>query len=84
MVRTALGLLAAGDLYTPLRALVYLTVSQLEDGGFPQNVWINGRPHWRGIQLDKVAFPILLHTDSVSEEEDLLLRNLDAYFTRAF
>jgi glucoamylase len=60
MVQTALGLLAAGDLYTPLRALVYLAVSQLEDGGFPQNFWINGQAYWRGIQLDEVAFPILL------------------------
>ena len=60
MVNSAAGLLAAGDPTTPQRALVYLSVSQLEDGGFPQNFWINGRPRWRGIQLDEVAFPILL------------------------
>lgn len=34
--------------------------SQQDDGGFPQNFWINGEPYWRGIQLDEVAFPILL------------------------
>ena len=28
--------------------------------GFYQNFWIDGRPHWQGIQLDEVAFPILL------------------------
>jgi glucoamylase len=28
--------------------------------GFYQNFWIDGRPYWRGIQLDEVAFPILL------------------------
>jgi len=60
MVNTATGLLAAGNTETPLRALIYLAASQQEDGGFPQNFWINGEPYWRGIQLDEVAFPILL------------------------
>jgi glucoamylase len=60
MVNSALGLLAAGNTRTPLRALIYLSASQLDDGGFPQNFWLDGRPYWRGIQLDEVAFPILL------------------------
>ncbi|MBI4460753.1 MAG: glucan 1,4-alpha-glucosidase, partial [Acidobacteria bacterium] len=60
MVNSATGLLAAGNTETPLRALIYLAASQQEDGGFPQNFWINGQPYWRGIQLDEVAFPILL------------------------
>ena len=30
------------------------------DGGFYQNFWIDGRPYWRGVQLDEVAFPVLL------------------------
>jgi glucoamylase len=60
MVNSAMGLLAGGDTDTPFRALIYLAGSQQVDGGFPQNFWINGEPHWRGIQLDEVAFPILL------------------------
>ncbi|MBI4502068.1 MAG: glucan 1,4-alpha-glucosidase [Gemmatimonadetes bacterium] len=60
MVNTVTGLLAAGNTSTPLRALVYLAVSQQSDGGFPQNFWLNGEPYWRGIQLDQVSFPILL------------------------
>ena len=60
MVNTATGLLAAGNAESPLRALIYLAVSQHEDGGFSQNFWIDGEPYWRGIQLDEVAFPILL------------------------
>lgn len=60
MVNSAAGLLAAGKTETPLRALIYLAASQQADGGFPQNFWINGQPYWRGIQLDEVAFPILL------------------------
>lgn len=60
LVNSATGLLAAGDLETPFRALIYLAASQLPDGGFYQNFWINGEPYWHGIQLDEVAFPILL------------------------
>jgi glucoamylase len=60
MVNSATGMLAAGDVFTPLRALVYLACSQQPDGGFPQNFWIDGTPYWKGIQLDEVAFPILL------------------------
>ena len=60
LVNTATGLLAAGNTESPLRALIYLAVSQQADGGFSQNFWIDGEPYWRGIQLDEVAFPILL------------------------
>jgi len=60
MVSSASALLASGENATPLRALIYLAVSQQEDGGFSQNFWVNGNPYWRGIQLDEVAFPILL------------------------
>jgi glucoamylase len=60
MCHSATGLLAAGNTETPLRALIYLACSQESEGGFYQNFWINGEPYWRGIQLDEVAFPILL------------------------
>jgi glucoamylase len=60
MVQSVTALLAAGDTATALRALVYLASSQQDDGGFPQNFWINGTPYWRGVQLDEVAFPIML------------------------
>ncbi|MGH7931610.1 MAG: glycoside hydrolase family 15 protein, partial [Candidatus Binataceae bacterium] len=60
MVNSATGLLAAGDTTTPLRALIYLACTQGADGGFPQNFWIDGNPYWSGIQLDEVAFPIML------------------------
>jgi glucoamylase len=60
MVNSASGMLAAGDHETPLRALIYLAVAQQEDGGFAQNFWVNGDPYWQGIQLDEVAFPIML------------------------
>jgi glucoamylase len=54
------ALLAAGNTETPLRALIYLAASQQEDGGFPQNFWVTGQPYSNGIQLDEVAFAIML------------------------
>ncbi|MEZ5940019.1 MAG: glycoside hydrolase family 15 protein [Planctomycetaceae bacterium] len=60
LVNSATGLMASGELSTPLRALIYLASAQLPDGGFFQNFWIDGRPYWQGVQLDEVAFPILL------------------------
>ena len=60
MVQSALGLLAAGNKETPFRALIYLAASQQHDGSFAQNFWVDGRPYWTGIQLDEIAFPIIL------------------------
>lgn len=60
LVQSLTGLLAAGNASTPLRGLIYIAMSQNEDGGFHQNFWLDGTPFWTGIQLDEVAFPILL------------------------
>ena len=60
MVQTATALLACGRAETALRALVYLACTQRPDGSFAQNFWIDGTPYWQGIQLDEVAFPIVL------------------------
>ncbi len=60
MVESAMGLLAAGNTVDPLHALIYLAARQDEDGGFPQNFWVNGEPFRNGMQLDEIAFPIFL------------------------
>ncbi len=60
MVQSATALVAAGRLETARRALTYLACTQRPDGSFSQNFWINGNPYWSGIQLDEVAFPIIL------------------------
>lgn len=60
MVQTATALLACGRAETARRALVYLACTQQPNGGFAQNFWVDGRPYWSGIQLDEVAFPIML------------------------
>jgi glucoamylase len=60
MVQSASALLACGRIETARRALTYLACTQKPDGGFAQNFWVNGTPYWTGIQLDEVAFPIIL------------------------
>jgi glucoamylase len=55
------ALLAAGDRGAAERALDYLfTRQQKPDGSFPQNTLVDGTPHWTGVQMDEVAFPIVL------------------------
>jgi glucoamylase len=71
LVQIATALLAAGDVTSPLRSLVYLAAAQREDGGFYQNFWIDGRAFWAGVQLDEVSFPIVLawrlkHADALA------------------
>ncbi|MGC2401613.1 MAG: glycoside hydrolase family 15 protein [Acidobacteriaceae bacterium] len=60
MVQSATALLACGRMDTARRALVYLAGTQKPDGSFAQNFWIDGTPYWKGIQLDEVAYPLIL------------------------
>ncbi len=57
----ATGLLAAGDRAAAERALNYLlAVQQKQDGSFPQNSWLDGKPYWPSLQMDEVAYPMIL------------------------
>lgn len=60
MIQSATAMIACGRVDTARRALVYLACTQRPDGSFAQNFWIDGTPYWTGIQLDEVAFPIML------------------------
>ena len=60
LVETAGGLLAAGAVDDAMRVLRYLEVVQEADGSWSQNMWLDGRPYWGGIQMDETALPILL------------------------
>jgi len=60
LAQSATALLSSGQKGTPRSALIWLAVIQRPDGSFPQNSWIDGRMYWPGLQLDEVAFPILL------------------------
>ena len=60
LVETAGGFLAAGAVGDAVRVLHYLEATQEADGRWPQNMWLDGRPYWNGLQMDEAAFPILL------------------------
>jgi glucoamylase len=60
LVESAGALLAYGAAASARNILRYLIATQLADGRWSQNQWLGGRPRWTGIQLDEVAFPVLL------------------------
>ena len=60
LVETAFAFLAAGAKGDALRVLRYLESTQEADGHWAQNMWLDGRPYWLGLQMDEAAFPILL------------------------
>jgi glucoamylase len=60
LVETAGGFLAGGAPDDAARVLRYLESTQEGDGHWAQNLWLDGRPYWGGLQMDEAAFPILL------------------------
>jgi glucoamylase len=60
LVETAGALVASGAVRDAVRVLRYLEATQEADGNWAQNLWLDGRPYWGGIQMDETAFPILL------------------------
>ncbi len=61
LYQVATAFQAMGDNAAASRALDYLfRVQQKPNGSFPQNSWIDGRPIGGGLQMDQVAFPLIL------------------------
>ena len=61
LYQVATALHAAGDTAAANRALDFLFAKQqLDDGSFPQNTQVDGRPKWTGLQMDQVGLPIVL------------------------
>jgi glucoamylase len=60
LAETAGALVAAGADVDAVRVLRYLEATQEADGHWAQNMWLDGRPYWAGLQMDETAFPILL------------------------
>lgn len=60
LVEAASGFLAGGAPIDALRVLRYLEATQEADGHWAQNMWLDGRPYWGGVQMDETALPILL------------------------
>ncbi|MBX7158549.1 MAG: glucan 1,4-alpha-glucosidase [Verrucomicrobiae bacterium] len=59
-VEAATAFLAAGNVEDARDTLFYLMCTQEADGHWPQNMWLNGKSFWHGIQMDETAFVILL------------------------
>src|SRR5215216_4464903 len=61
LYQIATALLAAGDDEGAERALTYLFERQQKpDGSFPQNSYVDGTQRWENVQLDEVAFPLVM------------------------
>jgi glucoamylase len=60
LVEAAGGFIAMGEHEHVWRVLRYLQATQESDGHWSQNMWLDGTPHWRGVQMDETALPVLL------------------------
>jgi glucoamylase len=61
LYQVASAFYALGDKASADRALDYLfRVQQKPDGSFPQNSWLDGQPFWGSLQMDEVAYPLVL------------------------
>jgi len=79
LVETAGALVAGKAPIDALRVLRYLESTQEADGHWAQNLWLDGRPYWGGIQMDETAFPILL-LDLLRREAEGLLGDLHRWW----
>ncbi|HXW99600.1 MAG TPA: glucan 1,4-alpha-glucosidase [Candidatus Acidoferrales bacterium] len=79
LVETAGALLAAGATNDAVRVLRYLEATQEAAGNWAQNLWLDGRPYWSGVQMDETSFPILL-IDLLRREAPGALGRLDRWW----
>ena len=59
-VEAAGAMLAVDDTDAAQQTLFYLMCTQNVDGHWPQNMWLDGKAYWPGLQADETAFPLLL------------------------
>jgi glucoamylase len=83
LVETAFGFLAAGAKTDAVRVLQYLESTQEADGHWAQNLWLDGRPYWMGVQMDEAAFPILL-VDCLRRELHAALGDLKRWWMMVY
>ncbi len=60
LVESSGGLLAMDEKVDTQSILHYLAATQEADGSWPQNMWLSGKAHWTGTQMDEIALPVLL------------------------
>ena len=71
LYQVATAFMALGDRDAAVRALNFLfKVQQKPDGSFPQNSYLDGKPFWGSLQLDEVAYPLILaHELGLNDKE---------------
>jgi glucoamylase len=79
LVETAGALLAAGAVTDAIRVMRYLEATQEKEGNWAQNMWLDGRAYWGGVQMDETAFPVLL-LDLIRREAPDALGKLDRWW----
>jgi glucan 1,4-alpha-glucosidase len=87
LYQVATAFMALGDKAAAERALDFLfKVQQKPDGSFPQNSWLDGKPFWGSLQLDEVAYPLILayqlgrfdkatYANHVKKSADFIVKN---------
>jgi glucoamylase len=60
LVQSAGALIAMGAYHSARDVLRYLIATQMGNGRWHQNQWLGGKSFWGGVQLDEIAFPVLL------------------------
>jgi glucan 1,4-alpha-glucosidase len=77
LYQVATAFMALGDKASAERALDYLfRVQQKPDGSFPQNSWLDGRPFWGSLQLDEVAYPLVLAQQLGRTDRDTFVKHV--------
>lgn len=61
LYQVATAYMALGDTAAANRALDFVfNVQQKPDGSVPQNSFLDGKPFWGSLQMDEVAYPLIL------------------------
>lgn len=77
LYQVATAFMAVGDRDSARRALDYIfDVQQKPDGTVPQNSWLDGRPYWNGLQMDQVAFPLVLAHELGRDDAESYAKNI--------
>jgi glucoamylase len=77
LYQVATAFYALGDKASADRALDYLfRVQQKPDGSFPQNSWLDGRPFWGSLQMDEVAYPLILAHELGRTDNETYVRHV--------
>ncbi len=77
LYQVATAFMALGDTAAANRALDFvLKVQQRPDGSFPQNSKLDGTPFWDSLQMDEVAFPLILAWQLGRNDKELYEKHL--------